>query len=189
MYGLQHSVRSAAVGGGDQIRERVLRVGAFISRKHGEDESRAVAGASRQVGRSGGCSLIAGGVGITNARALVQTQTLARAERGWLLLWLCRGPRKDRPMMSLGWQMRRAAARFRGLALVDGLLSWTAEERARQRAAPRVDISLNKTAVCAGTCTASTFSWSGASIPVRLRDFPFCSPHYLTCRRPLISPS
>lgn len=60
-------------------------------------------------------------------RTLVQTQTLARAERGWLLLWLCRGPRKDRPMMSLGWQVRRAAARFRGLALMDGLLSWTAE--------------------------------------------------------------
>jgi hypothetical protein len=47
----------------------MLRVGAFVSRKHGEGEKKAVAGANRQLGRSGGCSLIAGGVGITNARA------------------------------------------------------------------------------------------------------------------------
>lgn len=77
--------------------------------------------------------LLLGAWGLQTRAQLVQKQTLARAKCGWLLLWLCRGPRKDRRMMSLGWQVRRAAARFRRLALVSGLLSWTAEGSARDR--------------------------------------------------------
>lgn len=50
LYGLQHSVRSAAERGGDQIRERVLRVGRLGSRKHGEDSPGAVAVADEQLG-------------------------------------------------------------------------------------------------------------------------------------------
>ena len=37
LYSLQHSVRTAAMGSGYQVRERVLRVGALVSRKHGEE--------------------------------------------------------------------------------------------------------------------------------------------------------
>lgn len=82
LYGLQHGVGSAAVGGGDQVRERVLGVGAFVSRKHGEDSSAAVARRTGRRARSrrGGFSLLEA---MTNARAArAETVTCSRTQVG-----------------------------------------------------------------------------------------------------------
>lgn len=194
LYGLQHSVGSAAVGGGDQIRERVLRVCAFVSRKHGGGCGWAVARAKGNLRRTVAALLLLGALGLQTrvqpARAV--TCSLARSS-GWLLwLWLCpRRPREGSADDVGGWAgapgssvLPRACLREWAVVLEQQ------RERSRQMAAPRVDISLDQLPVCAGACTASTCSWTAASISVRLRDFPF-SPliHNSTCRRPLISPS
>lgn len=62
------------------------------------------------------------------------------------------------------------------LALVRGLVSWTAGEALETAGCTRGRyFAETKRLFCAEACTASTFSWSGASLPVRLRDFQFPS--------------
>lgn len=89
----------------------------------------------------------------------------------WLRwLWLCRGPRKDRRMMSLAGRCAGQQIPSTRLALVSGLMSWAGKAGALETTGcARVDISLNQTAVCAGACTASTRRSSGASKSARLR--------------------
>lgn len=82
---------------------------------------------------------------------------------------------------SAGWSSGLAGAPGNSRlpkACLDGCArwSWTAAEaletagRARGRYCRY--FAETKRLVCAGACTASTFSWSAASIPVRLRDLP-----------------
>jgi hypothetical protein len=81
LYSLQHSVRPTAEGGRDQIRERVLRVGDLVSRKHGGFLEDAVARADVLRECSSGCySESWRRPGLTNARATrAKWQSLAYA--------------------------------------------------------------------------------------------------------------
>ena len=146
----------------------------LVSRKHDELLEDAVARANglRECS-SGRYSKSWRRPGLTNARATRAKwwQSLAYGPKlsKWLRwLWLCRGPRKDRRMMSLAG--RCAGQQIPRLALMSGLMSWAGKAGALETTGcARVDISLNQTAVCAGACTASTRRSSGASKSARLR--------------------